>query len=97
MFGGSPVLDDTVKTEWPIITQADKDAVMRVESEDLGEQAWGIVIKSEDSPMNLAASPSRCDFAGATVKAPRKDPDVRSRAGACWFTSRNRAEQRHNL
>jgi len=39
-----------------------------VKSADLGEQASGIVIKSEDSPMNLAASPSRCDIAGAIAQ-----------------------------
>ncbi len=28
--GGTPVLDDSIKVKWPIITQDDKDAVMRV-------------------------------------------------------------------
>lgn len=30
VHGGPPVLDDSIKVTWPIITQEDKDAVMRV-------------------------------------------------------------------
>ena len=30
VHGGAPVLDDSAKVKWPIITQEDKDAVMRV-------------------------------------------------------------------
>lgn len=30
VHGGTPVLDDSVKAKWPIITQEDKDAIVRV-------------------------------------------------------------------
>jgi len=37
--GGSKTLDDSIKTKWPIITQEDKDAVMRVLDSGV---LWGV-------------------------------------------------------
>ena len=39
VHGGNPVLDDSLKVKWPIITQEDKDAVMRVLD---SEVIWGL-------------------------------------------------------
>jgi len=39
VHGGAPVLDDSIKIKWPIITQQDKDAVMRVLDSGI---IWGL-------------------------------------------------------